>query len=297
METRTINIIKNLDPREVSWASAFISNSNLPFIAVNQEFSPQTAINIFIGDTIPWGDIGIHSSFIVYYLAATSFNQILRSNKTAKEIEEENIRKADLVVITSAAELNLLKQAKLAVDFEKIIVGGFPVDRKRYLQYAETKKKADVCFVSDLSDVKNLAFQYELIPFLKNHGYTVSHFHSNETEEDLGMKKLGCKVYKRLPHEKFIKKLAEHRFCINVSKYESLSLSSIEAALLGCTPICPAHSGFLDWCNPGNFYASQDCNAVLSTLRSAKAMGSEEMMKYDHLTFYEKIISTYKSNR
>lgn len=281
------HVVFNLKKSEVTWAASFIEASRFSNISYSDIPNPNTAINLYLGDDIDW-DSAPKLSLNVYYLAATSFNSMINASKAEQGQEIRNFAKSDFVVLVSKAELEILKLQLPWLNFSKFVVLGFPINFEKLTEYrTKIKKDRSVCFVSNLTPIKRPEFQMELCEFLLKQGFEVSHFSSLNSPMIESLRKIGCQVFERLNPQEFLKSMAGHQYFISTSSYESLSVSGIEAAVMGLIPICPSIGGFKDWCAPENLYGQYEPEHVVEVMSQAREMALDELSWLSGKLFFE----------
>jgi hypothetical protein len=285
----SIHIVANIED-EVSWKESFLRNCCEKSISISGTINEKTAINLFIGDDIPWEQIYPNRSFIIaYFVAATSFNNLVGSGVRDREVELNNLTKADLIILPSHSVYMLLESAVEPKILQKCTVLGFPFNPLSVSGYSDRPKDNTVAFVTDFTSIKNFDFQLYLSKWLIKSGWSVTCYCSGKSLQVSVLSALGCTVVEKLSTVNFWKSCAKNKYFINVSKYESLSVSSIEAALLGCIVVCPDHSGFIDWCPPSNRFKEFTIRKVNLAIKNATLISIEQLSHYSSEFFFSKL--------
>lgn len=289
MDQPTIHVVVNLDQERVSWVNAFMRNAKGQTLTCGPTVAPNADFNLFLGDNIPWDSIDTGETNVIYFLAATALNPALPANRVLQSIELENISRAAMTLVPSHSERGLVALAAPGIDLKKIQVVGFPVNTNQPIGPGAAEQPS-VCLISDLSPVKNPEFEVRLVDYLQAKGFVVGHFLTTANPPKSLVQQLSCTVYERMPHQQYIEALGQYDYYISVSHYESLCVSGIEAALAGCIPLCPSHSGFLDWCPASNRFRSTDCNAIFDRLQRAHPLERGHLERYGIEAFYGRLV-------
>ncbi len=286
-----IHIVANLNDG-VSWKASFLRSCRDDSISTSDTINEEAIVNLFIGDDIPWERIGHHPSRIMAcFLAATSFNTLVESSDRDRDVELTNLTKADLVILPSHSVYALLERAVDPKILQKCAVLGFPLTPLSLLPYRDLPKDKTVAFVTDFTSVKNFDFQLSLSKWLIQSGWSVTCYCSGQSIRASALSAIGFTVIEKLSLADFWKSCAKNKYFINVSKYESLSVSSMEAALLGCIVVCPDHSGFIDWCPPSNRFTEFTIMQVDLAMKNAKEISLEQLNRYSFETFFSRLRS------
>ncbi len=281
-----IHIVANINSEEVSWGPSFIEGCQTPGVTTGSDIDPDADVNLFIGDAINWDGLHGVNTIKAFFLAATSFNSAITATEEDKETEYRNLTAADIVLLPGTSELALISKAVPGIRSKSVVLG-FPIDFDKVIPYRKAQIPKTVGFASGASAVKNNAFRAGLSAFLTAKGFNVSHYLVNDVPKTAPVAQ--GKIYYDLPLPDFLHSCAANEFFISVSKYESLSMSSIQAALLGCIPVCPAHSGFADWCPPTNTYNQYTYEAILETMNNAVRITPQALDRYTTQYYFNKL--------
>jgi hypothetical protein len=291
---KNLVIVSNLFRGQVTWSNSFISCAIKNGIEVVSEGdAADFSVNkIFIGDSIkkePYTTQGKN----IYFLGASSVSPSDYPTPEKINLEVENMKWSDLTIVVSRSEqdkvLGLDKRLK-----NKVKVMGFPIDFSRIRKYKKrNKKRRSVCFLGETRKIKNSEFELKLIKFLNQKRFDSFHLSPKKVGIKNELISLGCKVIEYITGDEYLKLLSSFDFFISTSFYESLSVSGIEAFFLGCKPIVPDHSGFMDWCPQGNRYKDFDEQLVFNTIQ--KVSGNESNDKilkwYSGEEFFKRVDS------
>lgn len=267
-----INVVQNIKPESVTWEGTFLSAAKTEGIEVSAT-AKDNRINLFMGDAIDRRRIGKS----VYFLAALSAppgepDSLLLKNEIA------NMQWVDLIVVPSQAEYN---RAEIYWP-KKIIVGGFPIIQP-HMQ--EKKVERLVCFIADDRPIKNLDFEEMLLPAINAGGFQIMHLSPTKLHRRAALEKLGAVVFEELSREDYFRMVSQASHYVSTSKYESLSIAGIEAALMGCACITPDVGGFKDWCP--NRYTEYTIPAVLKQFEAP--LPSKNLDFYSPRQFFSRI--------
>lgn len=284
-----IHIVTN-QGEEVSWKASFLRSCIEKSISTSWTINDKATINLFIGDVIPWEQVVPNSSRIMaFFLAATSFNDLVESNERDREVELNNLTKADLIILPSHSVYTLLENVVEPKILHKCAVLGFPLNPLSISGYPSRPKDNTVAFVTDFASVKNFDFQLHLSKWLIKSGWSVTCYCSGKSLQASTLSAIGCTVVEKLSVVDFWESCANNKYFINVSRYESLSVSSIEAALLGCIVVCPDHSGFIDWCPTRNRFKEFTIRQVELAIKKATKIPIEQLNHYSSEIFFSKL--------
>lgn len=280
-ELDRLMLVCNLDIEKVTWARSFIRAARSLDISV--ENSIMKDIRLFLGDNIEQEDNGRTN---LYYLASFSTYPGEIDSELCRAREIQNIFWADLTIVPSVSEE---EKVKAFITRPKIVPAGFPI----VFPTSDIKAKdRSICFIADDRDVKNIQFEIELVGVFSRQGYQCCHLSPTINKYRKELERQGCKVFEARRGQEYWDLIAENSYYISTSHYESLSVSGIEATILGCIPITPDVGGFKDWCP--NRYESYDTDSVLERLRVSRACTITELSKYRPENFFRKILEAIK---
>lgn len=189
----------------------------------------------------------------------------------------DNIDWADLTIVVSNSEYNKIVGVNEELG-RKVKVFGFPIDFSRLRKFkGRKKKKGSVCFLGETRAIKNPEFEVALIQFLSSKEYKCFHLSPSFVSYKDRLLSSGCRVVEGVRGERYFSLLSKFEFFISTSHYESLSVSGIEAFLLGCVPFVPDHSGFIDWCPPENRYRVFKKEIIFETMLKAREDSDKEV--------------------
>lgn len=296
MRTYNFDIVINLDPQKITWASSFIKAARKNKIAVvsQKEAMKRKNNRIFIGDKINKQLFEKVPGKNVYFLAASSIYPSDNSKKKQINLEISNIRWSDKTIVVSREEKNkIVTQYKSLKN--KIVTLGFPIDIAMLKGIAKrsNKKENSVCFLGELRKIKNPDFEIKLGSYLIKHGFFCTHLSPGKNKYKKTLCKKGFEVIENIKGDVYLSNLSTYQFFIATSKYESLCISGLEAALLNCIPITPDSSGFKDWCPKKYRYDSRSLKNILNLMFNLKSQKHhlKKLNQYSDYIFFNKINS------
>jgi len=288
-----LRVVRNLDVAGVTWARSFLRAAAQAGVPCSDE-PARGHVNLYLGDELPTPRVGR----TVYFLAAFSATpgECDDSNQRVRELA--NIHAADLTITVSEAET---ARVRTFAPSARLHTGGFPVavtacEKVGRLDSAEIRmdavgttgsveaadhparidgarrthpfRGATVCFIADDRPIKGLVFERQLILRLHALGYRTVHLSPSTLSNRRGLERLGCTVYEGLSGPAYWSVIAETTHFCSTSAYESLCVSGIEAAMLGCACAAPDVGGFRDWCPER--YTPGDVASALASIAVAR---------------------------
>lgn len=261
------SLVFNLDSG-VTWAASLdrcAATFGIPRLTAPED--DRTGTVVYLGDRLPPRAAGLRE---FYFLAACS----LPPNDGEGDWAEEaaNIARVEAVLLASTGERD--KMVAAGSPPGKLHVVGAPLQVLADTRPAPARRiRRRVCFIGQLRPIKNPALEVEVVRALRVHGYECVHIGWLERDWQERLEEAGAQIVAAPSRHAFLEAVAGCGFYMSTSFSESLCLSALEAAALGCVPVVPDHSGFRDWCPARCRYAALTAQAAVERLLALDAGG------------------------